>query len=284
MAATKLSALNAPIIQKFINTLNEKLAPKSVKCIHGILHKVLQQAVTLGYIRANPADACRLPKIVKKEIKPLDREQISAFLDSIRGHEFETLYLVTLFTGMRQSEILGLRWRCVDFTAGMITVNGQIMRDYGNGGYYFDESTKNNKIRYITPANFIMKALKKHRVEQMKARLFAGEAWVESEYVFTNALGEHLKHVTVYKGYKRIVAELGIPSSRYHDLRHSYAVSALQAGDDVKTVQDNLGHHTAAFTLDQYGHVTEQMKKESAARMDNFIRGVLMCQAKEVGT
>ena len=112
-------------------------------------------------------------------------------------------------------------------------------------------------------------------VEQMKAKMLAGSAWIEGKYVFTNSLGEHLKHVTVYKGYKRIAQELGIPSSRYHDLRHSYAVSALQAGDDVKTVQDNLGHHTAAFTLDQYGHVTEAMKKESAARMDNFIKGIL---------
>jgi integrase len=280
LAAIKLSALNAPTIQKMINSLQsgegeqKSLAPKTVKNIHGVLHKALQQAVKLGFIRSNPADACQLPRITKKEIKPLDKEQISDFLDAIKGHEFETLYLVTLFTGIRQSECIGLRWRCIDFDKGAITINAQLVRDYGNGGYYFDESTKNNKVRQITPAKFIMKALKKHRIEQMKARMLAGPAWIESEYVFTNELGEHLKHVTVYKGYKRIVSELGIPNSRYHDLRHSYAVAALHAGDDVKTVQENLGHHTAAFTLDQYGHVTEQMKRESANRMDMYIRGI----------
>ncbi|MCL1883030.1 MAG: site-specific integrase [Defluviitaleaceae bacterium] len=275
-----MSALNAPTIQKMINAFqsgeNERkgLAPKTVKNIHGVLHKALQQAVELGFIRVNPADACKLPRITKKEIKPLDKEQISDFLDAIHRHEFETLYLFTLFTGARQSECIGLRWRCVDFEKGTIMINAQLLRDYANGGYYFDETTKNNKVRQITPAKFIMTALKKHRVEQMKARMLVGAAWAESDYVFTNELGEHLKHVTVYKGYKRIVKELGIPDARYHDLRHSYAVAALRAGDDVKTVQENLGHHTAAFTLDQYGHVTEAMKKESAARMDMYIRGI----------
>ena len=275
LAAVKLSALTAPAIQKMINRLNEDLSPKSVKCIHGILHKALQQAVSLGYIRANPADACKLPKLVKKEITPLDKEEISAFIDAVRGHEFETLYLVTLFTGVRQSEAIGLRWRCVDFETGRILINGQLLRDYAAGGYYFDESTKNNKSRHIAPAKFVMAALKKHKVEQMKARMLAGSAWIESDYVFTNESGEHLKHVTVYKGYKRIVSELGIPTARYHDLRHSYAVAAIRAGDDVKTVQENLGHHTAAFTLDQYGHVTENMKRESADRMDMYIANAL---------
>jgi integrase len=280
ISAIKLTAINAPSIQKMINALHtgsdskKGLAPKTIKNIHGVLHKALQQAVKLGFIRSNPADACTLPRLAKKEIKPLDREQITSFLEAIQGHEFETLYLITLFTGMRQSETLGLRWQCVDFAKGTILVNAQLLRNYGEGGYYFDESTKNNKFRKITPAKFVMTALKKHKVEQMKSRLLAGVAWVESDYVFTNALGEHLKHVTVYKGYKRIVSSLGIPSARYHDLRHSYAVSALQAGDDVKTVQENMGHHTAAFTLDVYGHVTEQMKKDSADRMDMFIKGI----------
>ena len=156
----------------------------------------------------------------------------------------------------------------------MVLINAQLLRDYANGGYYFTEDTKNDKHRIITPASFVMKALQHHKVKQAESCLLAGSAWVESDYVFTNPIGEHLKHPTVYKNYKRVVESLGIPTARYHDLRHSYAVAALRAGDDVKTVQENLGHHTAAFTLDQYGHVTEQMKKESSARMDIFINRV----------
>ena len=81
-------------------------------------------------------------------------------------------------------------------------------------------------------------------------------------------------HHTVYKHCKKIAAGLGIPDSRFHDLRHSYAVAALSSGDDVKTVQENMSHHTAAFTLDTYGHATEKMKRESAERMERFIAGV----------
>ena len=92
--------------------------------------------------------------------------------------------------------------------------------------------------------------------------------------MFTNEIGEHISPHTLYHNYKRIVAAIGLPDTRLHDLRHSYAVAALQAGDDIKTVQGNLGHHAAAFTLDTYAHVTEQMKRDSADRMDAFIKGV----------
>lgn len=89
--------------------------------------------------------------------------------------------------------------------------------------------------------------------------------------MFTNELGQHLVHFTIYKHFKKIMKELCLEYVRVHDLRHSYAVISLQSGDDVKTVQENLGHHTAAFTLDVYGGVTEKMKEQSEKRMDNFI-------------
>lgn len=93
--------------------------------------------------------------------------------------------------------------------------------------------------------------------------------------VFTNMTGGYLSYRTVYDCFKRIVATIGAPELRFHDLRHTFAVTSLRAGDDIKTVQGNLGHHTAAFTLDVYGHVTEEMKKDSAQRMEGFIRGVI---------
>ena len=92
--------------------------------------------------------------------------------------------------------------------------------------------------------------------------------------VFTNETGGYLSYRTVYDCFKRIVAQMGTPSTRFHDLRHTFAVASLRAGDDIKTVQGNLGHHTAAFTLDVYGHVTAQMKQASADRMEEFIQSV----------
>ena len=88
-----------------------------------------------------------------------------------------------------------------------------------------------------------------------------GELWHGDGYVFCNAMGEHLSPSTVYHTFKRIAAAIDIPDARLHDLRHSYAVASLQAGDDIKTVQSNLGHHTASFTLDVYGYVTAQMQQ-----------------------
>ena len=102
----------------------------------------------------------------------------------------------------------------------------------------------------------------------------AGPIWEDAGLVFTNELGHNLSAQTVYLHFKKLAAEAGYPNARFHDLRHSYAVAALQSGDDIKTVQENLGHHTAAFTLDVYGHVTEQMKQASADRMEQFIKGV----------
>lgn len=103
---------------------------------------------------------------------------------------------------------------------------------------------------------------------------WAATGKIRKGLVFTNEFGTHLTKPTVYREYKRIVAAIGCPDARFHDLRHSYAVAAIRAGDDIKTVQGNLGHATAAFTLDVYGHVTDQMKRESADRMERFIRTV----------
>ena len=87
-------------------------------------------------------------------------------------------------------------------------------------------------------------------------------------------MGNHLTKPTLYRAFKKAVAAIGRPDARFHDLRHSYAVAAIRSGDDIKTVQGNLGHATAAFTLDVYGHVTDQMKQDSANRMEAFIKSV----------
>ena len=109
---------------------------------------------------------------------------------------------------------------------------------------------------------------------QLENKLRYGECWEDSGYVSTDELGCHLKHNTVYKNYKEIVSEMGIPEVRFHDLRHSYAVASIKSGDGIKTVQANLGHATAAFTLDVYGHVTDRMKKGNATRMERLIQSV----------
>ena len=130
------------------------------------------------------------------------------------------------------------------------------------------------KLRQITAAPFVVDLLKKQRRLQESQKRLAGEAWENSGLVFTNEMGHHLSAQTVYLHFKKLAGQAGFPSARFHDLRHSYAVASLQSGDDIKTVQENLGHHTAAFTLDVYGHVTEQMRRSSADRMQRFIESL----------
>lgn len=303
LAAVKLGELDTHTVQKYFNTLltsgkkvptrdnagkiikkdgktvyeDAPLSAKTVKNVHGVLHGALRQAVINHYILLNPADGdfCKLPKIQKQEIKPLNEKQIADFMRIIQGDPFEDVFLVTLFTGLRQGEVLGLTWDCVDFDSGMLTINKQMQlhQDKGMKAYQL-VPTKNSKVRTITAAPFVMERLKHQRIEQAKQRLLAGPLWQQSDLVFTGTTGAPITKPTIYRAFKKAAARIGRPDTRFHDLRHSYAVAAIRSGDDIKTVQGNLGHATAAFTLDVYGHVTDEMKQDSASRMELFIKNV----------
>jgi integrase len=278
LGAVRLSALTLPDIQKFINEQSEPLpalglnalAPKSVKNIHGILSKALSQAVACGYIKVNPATGCKLPRWVRPEIQPLNNEQIAEFFGKIKGHKHETLLILAVMTGMREGELVGLTWDSVKQDTLYINKQLQLI----DGGYV-EGLPKWNKKRTITPATVVMALLREHKQKQEQQAELAGQAWCNQKgYVFTDELGRHLAIPTVYKNFKRIVEKMGLPEIRFHDLRHTYAVTALQAGDDIKAVSENMGHHSTAFTLDTYGHFTKQMKEKSAAIMDKVFKEV----------
>ena len=272
-----LDQLESLSIQQFYNALlvEKGLSAKTIKNIHGVLHRALEQAVKLRMLRFNPTELCELPKVTKKEIKPLEEEEVVRFLDAIRGHKFELLYLVTLFTGMRQGEVLGLTWDCVDFDTCTIHVKQQLQKTQKVGGVYTLVSTKNSMSRYVVVAPTVMELLKTQKARQQQFQQQAGPAWDNPwNLVFTNERGRYLCHVTVYKYFKDVVRELGLDEERFHDLRHSYALISLESGDDIKTVQSNLGHATSSFTLDVYGHISQRMKQQSADRMEQYIQGI----------
>ena len=271
----KLSEINSTHLQKFCNTLSreKKLSPKSVILIMSIISKALTQAVELKYIAYNPAAAVKLPRMQKREIVPLSEKEIAAFLSVIEeGEPLAKLFTVTLFTGMREGEICGLSWDAVDFKNNTITVKQQLQKGKGKGAEHYIATTKNEKARTITAAPYVMQLLKEQKIEQQKDRLAAADMWNnEFNLVFTYPDGSYIPPQTVLKHFKKAVSKIGRPDARFHDLRHTYAVMSLQEGDDIKTVQENLGHATAAFTLDVYGHVSEKMKQDSADRMERVI-------------
>ena len=274
LGGKKLEAINPADIQAFYNSLiqgEKPLSAKTVKNIHGILHKALQQALDLGYLRNNPANPCKLPRVERPMIQTLDDTTTRKFMKAIRGHRFENLFLVTLFTGLREGEVLGLKWDCVDFASGTLLVGQQLQRKRDGSSEYYLISPKNGKMRKIVLAPFVLDILHRQKAEQEIWKRLAGRDWLNTGLVFTDELGDNLTPETVYKNFKKVAVEIGCENLHFHSLRHSYAVAALQSGDDIKTVQENLGHYTAAFTLDVYGHVTDKMRQDSAKRMQQYI-------------
>ncbi|MCI6352483.1 MAG: site-specific integrase [Firmicutes bacterium] len=277
----RLETLNAHTVQHFYNELvtptdgkTNPLSAKTVKNIHGVFHQALQQAVLIGYLRVNPTDACTLPRIIKKEMHPLEEEQVAAFLKEVQGSPHEYLYKIALFTGLREGEVLGLGWEHIDLENGILTVKRQLRKEQKKGGQYYFSPPKNNRARSISLAPSVVLLFRLQKLAQNSMRMEAGDAWQENGLVFSNQTGGYLSYRTVYDCFKRIVKKIGSPATRFHDLRHTYAVACIKSGDDIKTVQENLGHATAAFTLDVYGHVTKQMKRDSAQRMEQFIQAV----------
>ena len=295
LGAVKLTAITAPMIQHLYNKLTagtekeKPLSAKTVKNVHGVLHSALKQAVLVGYIRFNPADAVKPPRAAKAELSVMQDADVTNFVNEIRGTRFETIFLVALFTGLRRGELLGLTWDCVDFERQRITVDKQLQFERGKNARFYLASSKNGKSRTLSVAPTVMQLLRVQRRRQAEWRIKNGIIWMEDgdiyadgtfqrrepvDLVFTNEMGRHIMPDVVYHDFKKHAAAIGLPDLRFHDLRHTYAVAAIQAGDDVKIVQHNLGHATAAFTLDVYATAWDSMKESSADRMEGFIKSV----------
>lgn len=266
-----------------ITVSREPLSQKSVKNIHVILKGTISAAVDADILSVDPMRKVSIPTPPKPEIKPLTDAQVKAYTAAIADDEMCNILSLILFTGLREAEAMGLTWDCIDFDAGTLKVKQQLQdRKSDNGGMVIVPTTKNDKIRILKPAPFVMAILKRQKTQQLEERMRVGELWQgwqneeerKTGLVFSNALGLPYRPKTVYQHHKKAAEKIGAPECTVHDLRHTYAVLSLQNGDSPKTVQGNLGHATAAFTLDVYGHVSETMKAESSARMEAYIQNI----------
>ena len=268
------------ITQKMMNGKEKKvskpgLSPKSIKNLHGVLHEALDQAMKLGYIRYNVTDAVILPRVKKPEMHPIVDENVSKFLTAIKGHKFEDMFYVVMFSGLRQGEALGLTWDCIDFDRSTITIYRQLQRERKPGGEYQFVSLKNDKSRTFKLAPDVLQVLKRIKTKQNESKLRLGKEWNNKDgFVFTDEFGNHLSKATTYENFKRCVEQAGIPVTRFHDLRHTFATLELQQGIGMKTVSESLGHATTAFTMDVYGHVSEQMQDEAAGKLQTYLESL----------
>ena len=241
-----------------------------------------------GTIR-NYKIACKyhiIPYIGKYRLSDLKPHMIQTLYNRLyRGEDSEKSLSAKTVRNVHGvlSKALGLTWDCVDFDRGTIRIYHQMLKRTKEAGGYTLAPLKNDKERLLTPPPMLMTMLKEQKREQVERRMKAGPAWrgwnsVEEQktwFVFTTEFGDHYCPQTVYAHFKRIARQIGAEKANVHSLRHTYAVLCLQNGDDVKTVQSNLGHATAAFTLDVYGHVSEKMKQDSAERMEAYMRSTV---------
>ena len=220
----KLSALRTPMIQCLYNKKREEgLSPKSIKNIHGCLHKALDVAVRIGYLSKNPSSNCILPRIEQAEIHPLDTPELSKLLAFLKGHEYEALIVTAIFTGLRSGELLGLTWDSVDFENGLIRVTKQLAQPRKKGEVFRFATPKNSKPRTIAPAPTVFQVMKKHKEEQEAQRKAVGPACDDGglhNLVFTHPDGSYMSQPTVWKILQKVLEGAGLESHRFHDLRH----------------------------------------------------------------
>lgn len=271
-----IQELKPVTVQRFLVNCKDRegLAEKSLKNIYLVLNKAMTKAQKEGLIRKNPCSDVEIPSYEEpqKEMRPLKDSEIGVFLQFIQGSPYESLFYLALFTGMRESELIGLTWDEIDWENNSIHLIHQLVKTRGKGGKYVFTSLKNKQSRtFIIPASVVL-VLKKVKTRQAEWKLRCGELYQnKNNLVFTNKIGENICCPTLYSHFKKIVRKMGLPEVRFHDLRHTYATIALQNGVDIKTVSNNLGHATVAFTMDKYAHVTITMQKDSAQKMESFI-------------
>ena len=235
------------------------LSVKTVRNINQMISSALNCAVEQRLISANPTKGCVLPKPERKEMKILPPESLDTFFEEARRSGVFELYYIDLATGLRRGELLGLKWSDVDLEKGIIYVRRQILRQ--NGEVVEAPLKTKNSYRSIAIGADAIKVLK--GMEQ------------RDEYVFPSPYGGPMSPDSVLHMLQRVLKRAGLERIRFHDLRHTFSVLALQNGVDVKTLSAMLGHYSAGFTLDTYAHVTTSMQKQAANTVGNFLSDTL---------
>lgn len=273
LGAVRLCDLTTEQVQKMVRKLvNAGKAPKTIKNVLTVLNSALEQAVKAQTIQRNPAKFAKIPAVRVKDIHPFSPSEIVAFVDAAQDSAYYAPLMCCLFLGLREGEALGLSWDSVDFENSRAVICRQLQKEKSkDGGFYIQEGTKSGQSRTLDVPVFLLEILREEQHRQCLARIAAGPAWKNTwNLCFTDALGRCINPHTLWANFKRIAASIGLPNARVHDLRHTNATLALLNGDDLKTVQANLGHATAAFTLQRYVHASEEMKRASANRMQQF--------------
>lgn len=246
------------------------LSASSVRHHHMCLHTALQSAMKWGLIPRNPVDVVDPPRCQRTEMHTLNEDEISTLLEAAKSTPYYPLFYTALFTGMRRSELLALRWCDVDILLCKAWVSRTL--HVLSKGQVIIRPTKTAKSRRpvaLSPSNALI--LKEHRENQEALRILSGTTLKEEDFVFSKIDGKPLLPNTVTHNWIKLVRRIGLDGIRLHDARHSHASLMLKQGVHPKIVQERLGHASIQVTLDTYSHVAPGLQEAAANGFDKIV-------------
>ncbi|GAA4703650.1 tyrosine-type recombinase/integrase [Brevibacillus fulvus] len=279
LGSLKLSQLTPSHIQKFYNQLStEGLSPDYIRYMHSILRKSIGQAVKWQLVARNVVELVEPPRLADKDIVTWSLEEATEFLDYVEAHgkRFFVAYVLAIYTGMRRGEILGLRWKDINWEHGKLSVRQTVYRT--RQGLLFQEPKTKNSKRQISLPEYVLSSLRRHRSDQNKQKLLLGGLYNDHDLVICTDEGKPIEPRNLVRHFDRMIQETGLQKIRFHDLRHTHATILLQLGEHPKVVSERLGHSRVGVTLDTYSHVLPDMQKDAA---NNFEQAMNEKKAKK---
>jgi integrase len=266
----KLQRLTIQQVEAFYTRKQDGgLSARTIRQMHGILHRSLAHAVRTNLVNRNVCDTVTLPRLKRHEIQALTVEQSQKFLAAAQGHRLEALFTTAIVTGMREGELLALRWSDINFEHTYLQVCRTVRHITGQGFKENEPKTATSR-RKVVLSPFLVEVLKTHRVRQLEARLQRGSAWEEHDLVFCNTYGRYIDNPSLLYTFRNLLREASLPSMRFHDLRHSAASLLLAMGVHAKVVQELLGHSTIVTTLNIYSHVLPSLQQDALDKLSHL--------------
>ncbi len=263
----RLTALSPAHVQHLYTTkLDEGLSRRTVKFIHSVLHKALEQAVRWGLVMRNVCDLADPPKPIKPTHKVWDAEQVKRFLAYVREDRLYAFWVLTM-TGMRLGELLAVQYEDVDWKKRTIHVAHAIQHINGRGTFITEPKTEKARRTIKLPA-FIFEVLKDHVTRHE----------IKEGLLFTTRNGTPFSPRNVQRYFTEAVEGAGLPMIKFHDLRHTAATLLFKADTHPKIVQELLGHSTIAMTLDTYSAYIPAMHGIAADKIDEILKVLGVCR------
>lgn len=263
--------------------LAQRVGTWTVLKIHTVVKCMLSYATITGLIQKNPANQIILLREPTPEMKILDESQVSKLLVTASGNRLAGLYHLAVTTGMRQSEILGLKWIDLDWVNHTIKVERQLIRPDNSEVKFSPPKTKFGK-RTLYLGDKCIEVLRNHYDFQHEDRMDQGEQWVENGLIFTTSVGTPIHARNLLRYFKKLLRDAGLPEIRFHDLRHTAASIMLNHGIPVIIVSRRLGHARPSITLDIYGHLIPNMDEVAAQKIDELVIPIEVRQLHQICT